>query len=129
MSDELFRGSLRATTIATASGAGGTVYGNVQPPEGEVWDVYVVSEAHDDAARVLQWCIIDTIGSLILPVSYTAATTDRHSFFTDTQAPGPIRLTHNCYIAAQIAAMAGAKTLTVNVLYERIVGVDTWTGA
>jgi hypothetical protein len=129
MDDQLLRGALRGKSIATASGAGGTIYGNVQPPEGEVWDVYVVSEIHDDAARALQWCVIDTIGALILPLASVAATTDRHSFFTDTGATGPIRINHACYVAAQVTAMAGAKTLTINILYERILGAPTWTGA
>jgi len=120
------RGVLRGFTIAVASGAGGTVYVNVQPPEGEMWDLYAVSEMHDDAARVLQWCVIDDIGGLILPV-YTspAATAARQNFFNDTHSPGPIRVHHTCYIAAQVAAMAGAKTVTLNVIAERLVGVDT----
>ena len=119
------RGVLRGFTIAVASGAGGTVYVNVQPPEGEMWDLYAVSEIHDDVARVLQWCVIDDIGGLILPVYTSTATTDRRNFFADTGSPGPLRVHHTCYIAAQVAAMAGAKTVTLNIIAERLVGVDT----
>jgi len=123
------RGALRVKEVTQASGAGGTIYCSLQPPEGEVWDVYLLTATHDDVARTIDWIINDDITALKVVFTQAAATLPRY-FYNDVGTPiVPVRVNHNCYIVFRVNAMAGAKTITMEALIERIVGVPTWKSA
>lgn len=128
--NELF-GAVRAATVTAGSGGGGNTYCNVQPPEGEVWKLKALVCSQDDAARTMNmgWC--DVIGSLIMPM-YTelaVGAAQIEDFFANVKHQGDIYANHDCYPFVYFAAMAAAKTITVYVVYERVVGVPTMNGA
>jgi hypothetical protein len=122
------RGPLRGIQVTQASGAGGNITCALRPPEGEVWDVYAIAASHDDVARSIEWQDADTDTALSMTLYSEAAVTARHYFFRDVGMCAPVRINHNCYLQYYIAAMAGAKTITMNALVERMVGVPTWKG-
>lgn len=121
-----YRGSMRVKQITQASGAGGNTYCNIQPPEGELWMIHAISASHDDVARTISWVWSDSPLSLIATLYTEAAVTAMHYYHRDVGSAAPVQANRQVYPSFYVAAMAGAKTITVNVLYERIVGMPTW---
>jgi hypothetical protein len=111
-----------------ASGAGGNITAALRPPEGEVWDVYAIAASHDDAARSIEWQDADTDTALSMTLYSEAAVTARHYFHRDVGMSAPVRITRTCYLQYYIAAMAAAKTITLNALVEKIKGAVVWSG-
>jgi hypothetical protein len=118
------RGPLRALNFTTNSGAGGDTTATARPPAGEVWDVYAAIAGHDGAAGLTcSWFHQDSIGPLVTNVGGGAA--QPRKFYADCGAPlVPWRLNHGSYISFQVLALAGAKTVGITVIVERIVGAD-----
>lgn len=123
------RGSIRCKEITAASGAGGTTYCNITPPEGELWMIYAIYATHDDVARTISWVWSDTPAASIYTVYTEAAVATPHYYHRDVGSAAPVQANHAVYPSYCVSAMAGAKTITVHVLFERIVGVPTWSAA
>jgi len=117
---------MRVKQITASSGGGGNIYCNIIPPEGEVWIVHAISASHDDAARSISWNWSDTPLSLIAVLYTEAGVTAMHYYHRDIGSAAPFQVNHTVYPSYYVAAMAAGKTITVNVLYERIVGAPTW---
>lgn len=125
-------GVLRAKTVTASSGAGGNTYCNIQPPEGEIWKIHALSALHDDAALTLNIGFSDVIGSSILPMYSEAAVGAAGALvqlFDKLKVSGPVWANRDCYPWIYFAGMAGGKTITCRVVFERIVGVPTMNGA
>jgi len=125
---EAVRGPLRVIELTQASGAGGLITCTVRPPAGEVWDIYSGWASHDDAAGLtVEWFIYDTIGPILASI-YIGATVPQR-LYQYVVVPAPFRINRECYLGFRVTGMAGAKTITVRLMVERITGVQTWTGA
>lgn len=122
------RGALRWQEITQASGAGGDTFLNVRPPDGEVWDIYAISAIHDDAARTIDWMTNDVDTGSYGSLYNEAAVTARRYWGPNCGIYQPVRIHYKCYIMYKVTAMAAAKTITGEVLYERIVGWPTDLG-
>lgn len=125
---DLIRGALRGKAITQGSGAGGTTFCNIRPPAGEVWDVYAIRATHDDVARTIHWWVSDTDAGTWYSLYDEAGVTAAHYFARDVGLAVPVRINYNCYLMYGVDSMAGAKTITCNVMIERIVGAPKWTG-
>jgi len=123
-----YRGPLRVVEKTQASGAGGDTICYLQPPEGEVWDLYALSANQPDVARTVDWLACDTISGNKV-IYELAAFTGYKMLYTDIGFGQPLRLSAGCYLGFRVLAMAGSKTITLEALVERIVGVPVWNGA
>lgn len=121
-----YRGSIRVKQITQGSGAGGNTYCNITPPEGEIWMIHAISAVHDDVARTISWIWSDGPLSLIATLYTEAAVTAMHYYHRDVGSAAPVQANHIVYPSYYVAALAAAKTITVNVVYERIVGAPSW---
>lgn len=123
---EVLRGPLRAHDLTQASGAGGDITLSIRPPAGEVWDLFHLRCTHDDAAGLtVQWRGIDTAGGENCLLSQ-GTSVPRYLFTDLAGCKGGLRINNDCYIGFKVNGMAGAKTISANVLYERITGVQPW---
>lgn len=121
-SEPQFTGAMRTKSCTQGSGAGGNTILYITPPEGEIWKIYGAKASHDDAAGItVDWLWAD----LDLPETnalFSATSVPRY-LYTDV----PVSLPLICHYRSQLAfrgqGMAAAKTLTVVIVYERIVGV------
>lgn len=122
---EPIRGILRAAILTQGSGAGGNINCAIRPPESEVWDIIQCRGSHDDAGGLtVQWWLNDVVGPIQLILFSGTGTRYLHP---DIGYPArPLRLTHASYLNFYVAGMAGAKTITVHVAYERILGLPLW---
>lgn len=122
-------GPLRVFNVTQSSGAGGNITCDVRPPEGEAWDCRVIRATHDDAAGLaVTWKLKDAIGPI--DQSGFGATAVPRYFNNDHYCSGAVlRLHHNCYVGFYVAGMAGAKTITVTVMAERILGLPLMEAA
>jgi hypothetical protein len=122
MGDE--RGPLRAMEVVVATGAGGDISATFRPPVGEVWDVYCLKGYHTGAAGLAcQWYVVDALAPS--PLLMGGGGSQPRAFFSDVQSCGGglLRLYNDCYITFQVVGIAGALTVTGQLLYERITGI------
>jgi hypothetical protein len=116
------RGMMRAKIITKASGAGGNTALDIRPPEGEYWDVIQVRASHDDAGGLTDhWQVYD--GYAIETASMYGGTGTRYLYPDIGNPARPLRLTYRCWLQFQVDGMAGAKTITAAVVFERICGM------
>lgn len=122
MTEPQFTGAMRTKSLTQGSGGGGNTILYVLPPEGEIWKIYAAKASHDDAAGItVDWLWAD----LDVPETnavFTATSQPRY-LYTDVPSSHPLVCHFRSQLAFRGQGMAAAKTLTVVIVYERIVGV------
>lgn len=115
------------------SGAGGNTFATITVPKGEIWEVVMGIAYHDDVARNCQWSISDGTDSSVLSAvlscagsvpMYLADGYDGTSHVRSWLAPPIMRYGQQIAFTAQ--AMAGAKTITVKLVVNKLRGAELW---
>jgi len=116
------RGVPRVLAITKGSGAGGDTILDVRPAAGEMWDFYFLRASTDDAARDGSWLARDEDTPLTATLYSWVGATSRYLYADLPSLRSPLRLTYSSYVQVKFLAMAGAKTITANIMVERILG-------
>ena len=120
------RGPIRVKQLTQGSPGGGSIYCNIRPPDGELWEIYAIAASHDDVARTIQWVWSDSPLALIATLYTEAGVTAMHYYHRDIGASAPVQANYQVYPSYYVANIAAGKAITVNVVYERIVGIPNW---
>lgn len=116
-------GHPRLKEVTTGSGGGGNTTVELKPPANTIWIPTLIMAYHDDAARVMDWCLFETSGAILFGES-TATSVYRY-FYKDCPMAHPLVLTFEDYIYMLVIGMAASKNVFLKAWVHEIKGVPT----